>query len=52
MWGEADGGLQGVTELITCERCADPWLREVQAQIRNGNLSADNRAAVGAMVTA
>ena len=35
-------GIQGVTELVECERTADGWLREVQDQIRNGNLSEDN----------
>ena len=44
IWGGPEGGLQGVTELATCERCTDPWLREVQSQIRNGNMSKDNHA--------
>ena len=35
-------GLQGVTELIPCERCNDPWLLSVQAEIRDGNMSKHN----------
>ena len=41
MWGGESFGLQGVTVLTDCERCDDPWLREVQEDIRCGNLSAD-----------
>ena len=32
-WGGADGGVQGVTELTECERCADGWWQEIQEQI-------------------
>ena len=38
-WSGPDMGVQGVTELQECERCKDYWLREVQEQIRMGNLS-------------
>lgn len=31
-----------MTELIKSERCADPWLQEVQEEIRHGKLSANN----------
>ena len=29
-WSGAQGGMQGISELEECERCPDPWLREVQ----------------------
>ena len=41
-WSSKDNGLQGVTELIQCERCADPWLRQVQNEMRRGHLSEDS----------
>ena len=44
VWGGAEHGVQGVTELVTCERTTDLWLQEVQAQIRVGNLDADSHA--------
>ena len=44
MWGVDSFGLQGVTELTECERCDDPWLQEVQEEIRCGKLSVDNHA--------
>ena len=44
VWGGAEHGVQGVTELVTCERTTDIWLQEVQAQIRVGNLDADSHA--------
>ena len=31
-----------MTELVQCERCDDQWLKEVQEEIRSGNLSKDN----------
>ena len=37
-------GLQGVTELIECERTKDPWLKSVQDEFRIGKLSADSHA--------
>ena len=36
--------MQGVTELVRCERTADTWLTEVQEQLRYGALSQDNHA--------
>ena len=36
--------MQGVTELVRCERTADAWLTEVQQQLRYGQLSNDNHA--------
>ena len=44
LWGGADGGIQGVTELTDCERCHDAWLREVQDEMRHGCLSENNHA--------
>jgi hypothetical protein len=44
MWSGPQTGIQGVTELIDCERCDDEWLREVQTEIREGCLSERNHA--------
>ena len=44
LWGGPAVGMQGVTELVRCERTADTWLTEVQEQLRYGALSQDNRA--------
>ena len=44
LWGGPAEGLQGVTELVQCERCDDEWLQEVQKEMRQGSLSADNHA--------
>ena len=44
LWGGPSSGMQGVTELVRCERTADAWLTEVQQQLRYGQLSNDNRA--------
>ena len=41
-WSGPAGGIQGVSELDECERCSDAWLREVQEEIRHGNLSINN----------
>ena len=41
-WSGPTTGMQGVTELLQCERCQDPWLRQVQQEFRNGCLSKDN----------
>eukprot|EP00438_Fugacium_kawagutii_P006753 Skav200266 [mRNA] locus=scaffold4437:38715:48406:+ [translate_table: standard] len=38
----AHGGLHGVTELVQCERTRDPWLQEVQTELRRGQLSKEN----------
>ena len=42
LWSGPTGGLQGITELVECERCDDNWLIEVQEEFRNGNLSITN----------
>ena len=43
VWASAtEGGLQGVTELVQCERTQDKWLQELQAELRTGHLSENN----------
>ena len=44
IWGGPKNGIQGVTELVTCERTQDEWLREVQEEFRHGKLSASTHA--------
>jgi hypothetical protein len=44
LWSGAKTGVQGVTELTTCERTADEWLRSVQEEFRYGNLQRDTHA--------
>ena len=44
LWSGGKDGIQGVTELVECERCDDAWLREVQEEFRNGSLSVNNHA--------
>ena len=44
IWGGCEEGMQGVTELVQCERTKDAWLEEVQKQLRTGTLSNDNHA--------
>ena len=41
LWGQGDGSVQGITELTECVRTQDPWLLEVQTEMRGGNLSED-----------
>ena len=41
-WGSRDHAVQGVTELTVCMRTEDPWLYEVQEEMRNGCLSETN----------
>ena len=41
-WHQGPGCVQGVTELDECIRCKDEWLREVQDEMRHGQLSHDN----------
>ena len=41
-WHEGEGSIQGVTELTECVRTEDPWLYEVQQQMRSGKLSQDS----------
>jgi hypothetical protein len=40
-WRGGQGSLRGVTELTECVRAQDPWLLEVQNQMRAGELSED-----------
>ena len=43
VWSGPEHGIQGVTELDESERTRnDPWLQEVQEEIRHGRLSEDN----------
>jgi len=48
LWGgieNKDWAFHGITELEESERCRDdPWLQEVQLEIRKGRLSSDNHA--------
>ena len=44
LWSGPETGVQGVTELQTCERTSDEWLRSVQEEFRYGRLSKDTRA--------
>ena len=41
-WSGAETGIQGITELEEAERCNDPWLREIQQEVRQGALSKNN----------
>ena len=41
-WGGSDMGIQGVTELVECERTDDVWLRSLQEEFRQGKLSEEN----------
>ena len=38
---DGEGSVQGVTELTECARAEDPWLLQVQNEMRDGNLSKD-----------
>jgi hypothetical protein len=48
LWGgpsNPNWAFHGITELEESERCKDdPWLQEIQLEIRGGNLSRDNHA--------
>ena len=45
VWASCEeGGLQGVTELVQCERTQDVWLQELQNELRVGYLSEENHA--------
>ena len=44
IWGYGGHGVQGVTELVQCERNHDEWLQELQDQLRHGQLSDENHA--------
>ena len=44
IWGYGGQGIQGMTELVQCERTHDAWLQELQDQLRHGQLSDENHA--------
>ena len=46
IWSDRDSGtgMQGVTELVECERTKDAWLKSVQDEFRFGKLSTDTHA--------
>ena len=41
-WHRSKGCVRGMTELTECVRTEDPWLLEVQNEMRHGCLSEDN----------
>ena len=41
-WGSGEGCVQGLTELTECVRTEDPWLLQVQLEMRDGALSQDS----------
>ena len=45
LWSDDDEtGVQGVTELVECERTKDLWLRSVQDEFRRGELTVETHA--------
>ena len=52
VWGGPTEGVQGVTELVRCERTQDAWLKEVQDQFRHGRLTAVTHAFLHGKATA
>ena len=44
VWSGRETGIQGMTELDTCERTSDDWLRRVQNEFREGNLTEESHA--------
>ena len=44
IWTSGAQGIQGMTELLQCERNHDEWLQEIQNQLRHGELSDENHA--------
>ena len=45
LWSDDDEtGVQGVTELVECERTKDLWLRSVQDEFRRGQLTVETHA--------
>ena len=44
VWSGPKTGIQGVTELETCERTKDVWLTKVQNEFREGKLSEESHA--------
>ena len=55
LWGgvdHSDWAFHGITELEESERCReDPWLQEVQLELREGRLSEDSHAFLHGMPT-
>ena len=51
IWGYGGQGVQGMTELVQCERNHDEWLQELQDQLRHGNLSDENHALLHGRMT-
>ena len=45
LWSDdVETGVQGVTELVECERTKDLWLRSVQDEFRRGQLNVETHA--------
>ena len=45
LWSDdVETGVQGVTELVECERTKDLWLRSVQDEFRRGELTVETHA--------
>ena len=45
LWSDdVETGVQGVTELVECERTKDLWLRSVQDEFRRGQLTVETHA--------
>ena len=42
LWGTGKGCVYGMTELTECVLTEDPWLLQVQQEVRNGRLSQDS----------
>ena len=42
LWSTGKGCVQGMTELTECVRTEDPWLLQVQNEMRAGNWSEDS----------
>ena len=51
IWGYGGQGIQGMTELVQCERTQDEWLQELQDQLRHGQLSDENHALLHGRMT-
>ena len=52
VWGGPTEGVQGVTDLVRCERTQDAWLKEVQDQSSHGRLTAVTHACLHGKATA
>ena len=52
IWGYNGQGIQGMTELVQCERNHDEWLQELQDQLRHGELSDENHDLLHGRMTA